>query len=57
MNEAVEQLARALCLTREYVGAEMLPAHPGWDWYEALSKYAPGMLEAHLEVNGKGFEE
>lgn len=57
MSEAEYELARALCLTREYVGAEMLPAIPGWSWYDALSEYAPGMLEAHLEVNGKGFEE
>ena len=31
-------MSRALmgiCLTRDYVGSDMLPAEPGWEWYEA----------------------
>ena len=31
---------RALCLTRDYVGEEKLPALDGWDWYEAGKKLA-----------------
>lgn len=42
--DAVEALANALRLTREYVGAEVLPAIPGWSWYDALSRYAPDCL-------------
>ena len=26
---------RAICLTRDYVGEEALPAIDGWEWYEA----------------------
>lgn len=25
---------KALCLTRDYVGEDMLPAIPGWEWYD-----------------------
>lgn len=26
---------KAICLTRDYVGAETLPVIDGWEWYEA----------------------
>jgi len=26
---------RAICLTRDYVGGEILPAIEGWEWYDA----------------------
>jgi hypothetical protein len=26
---------RALCLTRDYLGEESLPALPGWEWFDA----------------------
>jgi hypothetical protein len=26
---------RAICLTRDYVGQDKLPAIDGWEWYEA----------------------
>ena len=35
---------RAICLTRDYVGEETLPAIKGWEWYEAGKK-----LAAHLD--------
>ena len=25
---------RAICLTRDYVGEEMLPPIKGWEWYD-----------------------
>lgn len=33
------RLAEALRLTREYVGADRLPAIEGWSWYDALRRY------------------
>jgi hypothetical protein len=35
LQEALERTLRALCLTRDYVGAEKLPAQEGWEWYDA----------------------
>jgi hypothetical protein len=32
----IQQLCEALRLTREYVGEDVLPALPGWAWYDAL---------------------
>jgi hypothetical protein len=26
---------RAICLTRDYVGEQLLPAIEGWEWYDA----------------------
>jgi hypothetical protein len=43
---AVAELARALRLTREYVGADLLPAVEGWSWYDALRRWAPHELPA-----------
>lgn len=34
-----DQLAQALRLTQEYVGNELLPALPGWSWFDALEAY------------------
>lgn len=47
-NPAVLQLAEAIRLTREYVGTRLLPAVAGWDWYDALRKWAPDYLDAML---------
>ena len=41
---AVHDLAHAIRLTREYVGADVLPAFPGWEWYDALAEHAPHVL-------------
>jgi hypothetical protein len=46
-EEAVAGLAQALRLTREYVGADLLPAVKGWDWYDALRRWAPHELGEH----------
>ncbi len=35
MLDACIQAQEALRLTREYVGAKVLPAIPGWSWYDA----------------------
>ncbi len=43
-EEAAAGLAQALRLTREYVGADLLPAVKGWDWYDALLRWAPHEL-------------
>lgn len=45
---AVRDLAHALRLTREYVGPDVLPALPGWSWYDALGNHAPDVLAAIL---------
>lgn len=42
--EAAAELARALRLTQEYVGDELLPPIEGWSWYEALKAHG------HYEV-------
>ena len=44
-EEAVAGLAQALRLTREYVGADLLPAVEGWSWYDALRRWAPHELD------------
>lgn len=38
---AVEELTEAIRFTAEYLGPDKLPAIEGWDWYDALVKYAP----------------
>ncbi len=45
--ELCTQASEALRLTREYVGEEMLPAIPGWSWYDAtvaLGKVIPELV-------------
>ncbi len=34
-RDALSLALRALCLTRDYVGEELLPPLEGWDWYDA----------------------
>ena len=34
--EACKEAKEALHFTREYVGEAMLPAMPGWSWYDAI---------------------
>jgi len=41
---AVQELAQAIRLTREYVGEDVLPAIEGWSWYDALCRWAPHEL-------------
>ena len=40
LNALLSQALRALCLTRDYVGAGLLPAIDGWEWYDAGKKLA-----------------
>lgn len=35
MRPLLSQALRSLCLTRDYVGEDLLPAIDGWEWYEA----------------------
>jgi len=40
--ELLSKALKAICLTRDYVGEDTLPAIDGWEWYEAgkeLAKY------------------
>jgi len=37
-REALAQCVEALRLTREYVGEDMLPALPGWSWFDATER-------------------
>lgn len=34
-DAALSHALRALCLTRDYVGENVLPAIKGWDWFDA----------------------
>lgn len=49
LREAVAELAQAIRLTREYVGADLLPAIDGWSWYDALRRWAPEYLPTDAE--------
>lgn len=40
----VQYLTEALRLTAEYA---MLPALPGWSWYDAVSAYNPAQLSGY----------
>ena len=35
LNDLLSVALKSLCLTRDYVGEEILPAIDGWEWYEA----------------------
>jgi hypothetical protein len=61
------QLAEAIRLTREYVGENMLPAVPGWSWYDAMQRFEQAseppdmalgrcqvMLQCHREMGHAG---
>ena len=34
-SNLLSRALRSICLTRDYVGAEVLPAIDGWEWYDA----------------------
>ena len=48
-DDATRELTEAIRLTVEYVGNDMLPAIEGWDWYDALVKYAPEVAQAFVD--------
>lgn len=37
MDNDIHKLREAIRLTREYVGPQLLPAVPGWSWYDAIA--------------------
>ena len=43
-QRATADLADAIRLTVEYLGLDILPAQPGWSWYDALTKHNPALL-------------
>jgi hypothetical protein len=45
-QQAIGDLADAIRLTVEYLGLDVLPAQPGWSWYDALAKHAPELLNS-----------
>jgi hypothetical protein len=47
--DAVRELTEAIRLTVEYAGNDLLPAIPGWSWYDALVKYAPDVAQAFVD--------
>jgi hypothetical protein len=64
------QLAEAIRLTREYVGDDLLPAQPGWSWYDAMQRFeqaggppdaalgrCQAMLQCHRETGHEGGHE
>ena len=48
-DAANRELTEAIRLTVEYVGNDMLPAIEGWEWYDALVKYAPEVAQAFVD--------
>ena len=34
-NHALSRALRAICLTRDYVGEQLLPPIEGWEWFDA----------------------
>jgi len=40
LKESANDNLRALCLTRDYVGDQLLPAVEGWEWYDQGKKLA-----------------
>lgn len=37
--EEAHRLAKAIRLTQEYVGDQILPSIPGWSWFDSLERY------------------
>lgn len=46
---AIDDLADAIRLTVEYVGNDMLPAVPGWSWFDALMTYRPELAQQFID--------
>lgn len=44
-QRAIHDLTEAIRVTVEYTGNEMLPPVEGWDWFDALVKYAPEVAQ------------
>jgi hypothetical protein len=58
-NHGLSRALRAICLTRDYVGKETLPALKGWEWFDAgriISRLIPDdewVKQFRLRVNGQ----
>jgi len=58
-TELLSKALRAICLTRDYVGADTLPAVKGWEWYDAGIAIAEAIpddewaIQFWLRVNAK----
>jgi len=39
-KSVLERALKALCLTHDYIGADMLPSIEGWEWYESGKEIA-----------------
>lgn len=48
-REAIGELVTAICHTVDYVGNNVLPAKPGWSWYDALVRYAPEQAQRYVD--------
>lgn len=48
-DESAYAMALALRDTVEYIGNDLLPAEPGWAWYDALRKYEPGIAQFFVD--------
>lgn len=57
-NATLSKALKALCLTRDYVGNDVLPAIDGWEWFDAakaISREIPKddwVKEFSLRVDG-----
>ena len=49
LNQTIDELCEAIRLTVEYLGLDILPAQPGWSWYDALAKHNPALLRQMLD--------
>jgi len=45
LSDLLARVMRALILTREYVGEDVLPPIKGWEWYDACMMIAEKMPE------------
>ena len=50
LEAAAYRAIEAFRLTREYVGEGLLPALPGWSWYDADEALQAALAALHTEV-------
>ena len=46
---AAQEALEAFEFTRQYVGYDMLPALPGWSWYDACERLRAALAAEHQE--------
>jgi hypothetical protein len=54
LYEALAFAVEAVRLTREYVGEELLPALPGWTWFDACENARAVLATARGEQSARG---